>query len=84
MADKVDKIQARASRISDRATAAARKGKGKKSERLHKKARKVAAKATAVACRINARGKKICRPTKRRGVNRNQWNPSVKYKRDRY
>ena len=83
MADRVSRILARSDRISDRATTAARKGKGKKSERLRKKSRKVAAKARAVACKIDARGRKVCRP-KRRSVNRNQWNPSVKCKKDRY
>ena len=66
MADRFDRIMRRSDRIADRAYKAARKGKGRKAYRLRAKSNKVAAKARDVACKINARGRKVCRKTKRK------------------
>lgn len=66
---RVDRILRRSERISDRAWRAASKGKGKKAARLRRKSQKVAGKARDVACKINARGRKVCRKPKRRSSN---------------
>ena len=65
MADRFDRIMRRSDRIGDRAYTAASKGKGKKASRLRRKSQKVAGKARDVACKINARGRKVCRKPKR-------------------
>jgi len=56
----------RSDRLDQRAYKAASKGKGRKADRLSRKSRKVAAKARNVACKINARGRKVCKRTQRR------------------
>ena len=66
MADRFDRIMRRSDKIGDRAYRAASKGKGKKADRLRRKSSKVAAKARDVACKINARGRKVCRKPKKR------------------
>ncbi len=73
MADRVTRILRRSDRIGNRAYKAASKGKSRKADRLRRKSSKVAAKARGVACKINARGKKVCRKTKRN--NNRGWNP---------
>ncbi len=79
MADRFDRIMRRSDRIGQRAYKAAIKGKGRKAERLRRKSMKVAGKARDVACKINARGRKVCKRTERR--RRRGVPPLPKYRR---
>tara|TARA_Y100001937_G_C6904896_1_gene234992 strand:- start:81 stop:323 length:243 start_codon:yes stop_codon:yes gene_type:complete len=64
---RVDRMIDRSNRLYDRSIDAAMKGKSRKAARLKKRSQKLDEKMRGVACKINARGKKVCKRTKRRG-----------------
>ena len=63
---RVDRMIDRSNRLYDRSLDAAMKGKTRKASRLRKRSDKLDSKMRGVACKINAKGKKVCSRKRRR------------------
>jgi|TARA_R100000479_G_C6372664_1_gene197739 hypothetical protein len=64
---RVDRIIDRSNKLYDKSLEAQRRGKRRKASRLRKRSDKLSDKARDVACKINARGRKVCKRSKRSG-----------------
>jgi len=58
---RVDRLIDRSNKLYDKSLDAQSKGKSRKASRLRKRSDKLSDKVRDVACKINSRGKKVCK-----------------------